>query len=471
MSSSKTISHIQDLKKAGVSQEDIRAPFLNRVHERNAALNALLDIHEKPLPQPEDYAISSPLNGVPAVLKDNLLLQDHKTTAGSKMLENYIASYDAHVTKKLRHAGVDIIGKGNLDEFAMGASGENSAFGPTRNPHDESRVAGGSSSGSAAAVASGMAVFALGSDTGGSIRCPASYCGIVGVKPTYGRVSRHGLVAMASSLDQIGPLANTVEDAAHVLHAIAGRDPMDATSADIPVPDYAAEMKKDIKGLRVAVPKEFFGPGLDPKTKPLIEAAIKKLESLGAIVSEVSLPMTDYAIATYYIIVPSEVSSNLARFDGIRYGMSQGREKDLQEVYTKTRELGFGEEVRRRIILGTFVLSAGYYDAYYLKAQKVRTLARESFDAIFKDHDIIVGPVTPSIAPKVGEIADPVSMYLADIFTVQANLAGTPALSMPCGTIDVEGKKMPVGFQIMANHFDESTMFRAAYALEQELKI
>jgi len=465
-----SIEQINKLRAEGKSDLEIREMHLKHIHESNPYLNAILDIFEAPIPETKDYIVESPLKGISCILKDNILVDGKHATAGSKILQNYVASYDATVTRKLRHAGVDIIGKANCDEFAMGASGENSAYGATGNPHDPTRVAGGSSSGSAVAVASGMSVISLGSDTGGSIRCPASYCGVVGVKPTYGRVSRHGLIAMASSLDQIGPFANNVEDSALALQCIAGHDPLDATSVDTPVPNYAQEMKGDIKGLRVAVPKEFFGDGLDVRTKPLIENAIKKLESLGAIINEVSLPMTEYAIATYYILVPSEISSNLARFDGIRYGLSESRDKDLLSVYKKSREVGFGDETRRRIILGTFILSAGYYDAYYLKAQKVRTLVKKSFDEIFANNDVIVGPVTPSIAPKIGEVSDPVSMYLADIFTVQANLAGTPALSMPCGTIEVDGKNMPVGFQIMANSFDESTMFRCAYNLEQSLK-
>lgn len=464
-----TIEQINKLRNEGKSDLDIRNLHLANI-ETAKNLNAILDVYESVLPQPHDYMTDSPLRRISAILKDNILVEGKRATAGSKILENYIASYDATVTSRLRHAGVDILGKANCDEFAMGASGENSAYGATGNPYDPTRVAGGSSSGSAVAVASGMSVISFGSDTGGSIRCPASYCGVVGVKPTYGRVSRHGLIAMASSLDQIGPFANCVEDAALALQCIAGHDPFDATSVDVPVPNYAKEMKSDIKGLRVAVPKEFFGPGLDPKTRPLIEGAIKKLESMGAIINEVSLPMTDYAIATYYILVPSEISSNLARFDGIRYGLSDKSGGDLASLYRKSREIGFGDETRRRIIMGTFILSAGYYDAYYLKAQKVRTLVKKSFDEIFANNDVIVGPVTPSIAPKIGEVSDPVSMYLADIFTVQANLAGIPAMSLPCGTIDVEGKNMPVGFQIMANSFDETTMFKVAYNLEKELK-
>jgi aspartyl-tRNA(Asn)/glutamyl-tRNA(Gln) amidotransferase subunit A len=368
-------------------------------------------------------------------------------------------------------AGSTFVGKTNLDEFAMGSSGENSAFGVTCNPHDHTRVAGGSSSGSVAAVASGSALYALGTDTGGSIRGPASYCGVVGVKPTYGRVSRSGAIAMASSLDQIGPITKNVTDAAIVLEAIAGHDPLDSTSSSLEVPHYVDHLSQPIKGMRIAVPKEFFGEGLDPRVAEHVKKAIQLYRDMGAIVEEVSLPMAEYALATYYIIVPAEVSSNLARYDGIRYGLSANtKDGDLLSVYTQSRAEGFGQEVRRRVMLGTYTLSAGYYDAYYLKAQKVRTLISNEFKDIFSQYDIIVAPTTPTIAPKIGEVSDPLAMYLADIYTVPANLSGIPAMSLPCGTIKVDDKEMPVGIQIMARHFDETSMLRAAYALEQALQ-
>ncbi len=460
------------LDQKELSSSELRSLFLEKITQDNPGLNAYLSVIDKDLPHVTEDAKNRILAGVPCAIKDNMLIKDHIATAGSKILESYIAAYDATAVHKLRHAGALFLGKTNLDEFAMGASGENSAFGATANPHDLTRVAGGSSSGSAAAVASGLAVYALGSDTGGSIRCPASYCGVVGLKPTYGRVSRHGLIAMASSLDQIGPLTKNVEDAAIVLNALAGHDALDATSSPKPVPDYTVVLGDSIKGLKIGVPREFFSKGLEPRSNTVIQNAIKKLESLGATIDEISLPHTEAALATYYIIVPSEVSSNLARFDGVRYGLSvQKPDGDLLDIYKDTRAEGFGDEVRRRIILGTYVLSAGYYDAYYLKAQKVRTLIKQDFDRLFETYDVIVGPTTPTVAPRIGAVTDPLEMYLADIYTVQANLAGLPALSMPCGFIEEDGKQLPVGFQIMGKHFDESRVLQVAYALEQSLSL
>ena len=349
----------------------------------------------------------------------------------------------------------------------MGATCENSAFGPTLNPHDRSRIAGGSSGGSAAAVAADLAVYALGSDTGGSIRNPAAFCGVVGLKPTYGLVSRYGLIAMASSLDQIGPITKTVEDAALVLNAIAGHDGLDSTSHKRELPDYTANLNKPIAGLRVAMPKEFFSEGLDGRVNDCVQKAIAKLEALGAHVDEVSLPMIEYAIATYYIIVPSEISANLARYDGIKYGLSERKKSgSLLEIYLLSRAKGLGPEVKRRIMLGTYALSSGYYDAYYLKAQKVRALIKQDFEKQFEKYDVIVGPTMPYAAPKLGELDDPLAAYLADIYTAPVNLAGLPAISVPCGFIDVDGKPLPVGFQIIGKHFDESKILQVARAVE-----
>ncbi len=428
--------------------------YLRTAYERNPQLNAYLDIFE------------NASEGQTCAIKDVIMVEGKKCTAGSRVLENYFASYDATVIKKLREHGVSILGKTNCDEFAMGTTGENSAFGPTLHPLDPTRVAGGSSSGSVAVVAGGMASFSIGTDTGGSVRLPASWCGVVGMKPTYGRVSRHGLIAMASSLDCPSPITKTVEDAANVLNMIAGHDPLDSTTSLNAVPDYTTLLGKDIKGLRVAVPKEFFGQGLDPQIDASIKTAIKQLEKLGARISEVSLPLTDYALATYYVIVPSEVSSNLARYDGVRYGFSADGET-LLDVYMKSRSEGFGQEVRRRIMIGTYALSAGHYDAYYKKAQQVRTLIRRDFDKIFQEHDLIVGPTSPVMAPKVGEFDNPLAFYLADVYTVQVNLAGLPAISVPCGFGELDGVKLPIGLQMIANHFEESKLLQVAHAFEQ----
>ncbi len=453
-----------------ITAEELRLHFLSEIKKENGDLNAYLSVFEEKPEKSLLYQADSLLQDIPGAIKDNILVKGAIATGGSKILENYVASYDATVIERLRLAGSYFLGKTNMDEFAMGSSGENSAYGPTKNPHDRSRVPGGSSSGSVAAVAGGLALYALGTDTGGSIREPAAYCGVVGLKPTYGRVSRHGAMAMASSLDQIGPITKTVEDSAIVLRAIAGQDPFDSTTSPHEVPDYTKVLGKSIEGLRIGVPKEFFGEGLDPRVGESVRNAIKVLQQLGAEIKEVSLPYTEYALATYYIIVPSEVSSNLARYDGIRYGLSvRDPQGDLLDTYLQSRAQGFGTEVRRRIMLGTYVLSAGYYDAYYLKAQKMRTLLKEDFDRVFKEVDVIVGPTTPHTAPKIGEVTDPLAMYLADIYTVPANLVGLPALSMPCGAVDIEGKKMPVGFQIMGKHFDEATILQVAHALEKKL--
>lgn len=404
------------------------------------------------------------LAGVPVGIKDVLITRGVRTTAGSKILGNYIPPYDCTAVARMEAAGAVVLGKLNCDEFAMGSSNENSAWRPVHNPRDLSRVPGGSSGGSAAAVAADMAVAALGSDTGGSIRQPASFCGVVGLMPTYGRVSRYGLIAFASSLDRIGPLTKTVKDAATVLRTIAGRDPMDATSADVPVPDYVAELDKPVRGLRLGVAKEYFGEGLDPEVRESVEAAVQKLAASGCEIVPVSLPHTEYAIPTYYILATAEASSNLARFDGVRYGYRARDARTLSEMYRRTRDQGFGTEVKRRIMLGTYALSAGYYDAYYLKAQKVRTLLARDFDEAFKNVDAIVTPTSPTAAFKLGEkVDDPLSMYLADIFTVTADLAGIPGISIPCGETR---ENLPIGLQILGKHFDETTILRVAHAYE-----
>ena len=406
-----------------------------------------------------------PLGGVPVGIKDVMVTRGVRSTAGSKILGNYIPPYDCTAVARMEAAGAIVLGKLNCDEFAMGSSNENSAFHPVRNPRDTSRVPGGSSGGSAAAVAAGMAVVALGSDTGGSIRQPASFCGVVGLMPTYGRVSRYGLIAFASSLDHIGPLARTVKDVAIVLRTIAGRDPMDSTSADVPVPNYVAELEKPIRGLKIGVAKEYFGEGLDSEVRNAVETAIEKLRSLGCEIVPVSLLHTEYAIPTYYIVATAEASSNLARFDGVRYGYRARNARALSDMYRRSRDDGFGAEVKRRIMLGTYALSAGYYDAYYLKAQKVRTLLTRDFDEAFKKVDAIVTPTSPTAAFKLGEkVNDPLAMYLADIYTVTADLAGIPGISIPCGETH---EKLPIGLQILGRHFDEATILRVAHAYEQ----
>ena len=465
-----TIKSVNDgLKKGEFSIEEIRKEYLKKIEKENPKLNAYLSVFDSKKLQTINYKLqTSLLAGIPCAIKDNILLAGEKCTAASKILENYIAPYDATVITKLKKAGAMFLGKTNLDEFAMGTTTENSAFGPTLNPHDHSRVAGGTSGGSAAAVAADLAVFALGSDTGGSIRCPASFCGVVGLKSTYGTVSRYGLIAMASSFDQIGPITKNVEDAAIVLNAIAGRDPLDSTSVPGDVPDYVAGLGKPIKDIKIALPKEFFGEGLDKQVNNCIQKAIAKLESLGAHVDEVSLPMIDYGLAAYYIAVPSEVSANLARYDGIKYGCSTyNKSKSLIDVYLDSRAEYLGEEVRRRIMLGTYALSAGYYDAYYKKAQKVRTLIINDFHKMFEKYDVIIGPTMAAPAPKLGELDSPLALYLVDIYTVSVNIAGLPAISIPCGFAQIDDKDLPVGLQIIGKHFDERKILQIAHAYEQ----
>jgi aspartyl-tRNA(Asn)/glutamyl-tRNA(Gln) amidotransferase subunit A len=406
----------------------------------------------------------NPLLGIPVAIKDNISTRGVRTTCASRILYNYVPPYDATVVARLKAAGAVLLGKTNMDEFAMGSSTEYSAFHPTHNPWDFSRVPGGSSGGSAAAVTAHMAIAALGSDTGGSIRQPAAYCGVVGLKPTYGRVSRYGLVAYASSLDQIGPLTKTVADCALMMNVIAGKDPLDATSVDVPVPDYRESLRPEVKGVRLGVPREFFAQGVQPEVAQRVQEAIKVLEEAGAIVEETSIPMVEYGLPTYYILAPAECSSNLARYDGVRYGLRVGEEQGHIGMMERTRAEGFGDEVIQRIIIGTYALSAGYYDAYYLKAQKARTLLRQEFDRVMAQFDALVCPTAPTPAFRIGElVSDPLAMKLMDVLTIPVNLTGLPALSLPCGF--VEG--LPVGLQIIGKPFDEGTVLRIGYAYEQ----
>ena len=405
-----------------------------------------------------------PLAGIPVAIKDNMCTTGVLTTCSSKILHNFKPPYDATVVERLAKAGAVMVGKTNLDEFAMGSSTENSAFFVTHNPWDLSKVPGGSSGGSAAATAADEAIVALGSDTGGSIRQPASFCGVVGLKPTYGRVSRYGLVAFASSLDQIGPLTKDVTDTAIVLQAVAGKDPMDSTSVDLAVPDFRACLRNDVRGLKIGVPKEFFAQGVRPEVCDAVMKAIELLKSLGAEYREISMPIMEYTLPTYYILAPAEASSNLARYDGVRYGLRSKHSTDVLTMFMKTRAEGFGAEVKQRIMIGTYALSAGYYDAYYLKAQKVRTLVRQAYDKAFEEFDVVISPTSPSVAFGIGEKADdPLEMKLADVCTIPVNMAGIPAISINCGFH--EG--LPIGMQIMAKPFDEETILRTAYTFEQ----
>lgn len=409
---------------------------------------------------------TAPLMAMPLAVKDNICTDQVRTSCSSRMLEQFVPPYDATVMTKLRANGALLLGKTNLDEFAMGSSTENSAFGPSRNPWNLAHVPGGSSGGSAAAVAADECAAALGSDTGGSIRQPAAFCGVVGLKPTYGRVSRYGLVAFASSLDQIGPITKCVTDAALMMNVLAGHDERDSTSANAAVPDYLRALrKKDVKKLRLGVPREYFAEGLDPEVEQAVRAAIGEWKTLGGEIKEISLPRTDAAVATYYLIATAEASSNLARYDGVKYGLRSKQAINLADMYLKTRQEGFGVEVKRRIMLGTYALSAGYYDAYYGKAQAVRTLIKQDFDAAFKEVDLIVTPVTPTPAFKLGEkLQDPLQMYLSDIYTISVNLAGLPAISVPCG---FSAAGLPIGVQLIGRAFEEETILRAAHAYEQ----
>jgi len=423
---------------------------------------------ESALAEAAQSDLSLPLGGIPIAIKDNINVLGQPCTCGSKFLKNYVSPYDATVIRKLRAAGAIPYGRMNMDEFAMGSATENSALQVTRNPRDLSRIPGGSSGGSAAAVADLTAIAALGSDTGGSIRQPASHCGVVGLKPSYGRVSRYGLVAFASSLDQIGPITQTVEDAALILQAIAGGDPLDTTCLDAPVPDFLAGLHDGVKGLKLGIPKEYFGHGIAPGVRKAVESAIESLAAQGAEIVEISLPHTEHAVATYYVLAPAEASSNLSRFDGIRYGHRASNPSDILDLYQKSREQGFGPEVKRRIILGTYVLSSGYYDAYYSRAQKVRILVQRDFENAFKQVDAILSPVSPSPARKIGTFSDdPLHEYLSDIFTIAANLAGIPGISVPCGTTDDDGgNQLPVGIQILAPRLGEAKLLQIAKAAE-----
>lgn len=460
----------EGLVKKEFSALELTKAFLDKIEDLDKKLSAFITVTQdlalsqaKKVDDLISQGVKIPvLSGIPLAVKDNMMIEGVRCTAASKILENYIAPYDATVIKKLKSQGAVFLGKTNLDEFAMGASTENSAFGSTKNPYDLSRVPGGSSGGSAAAVAAGLSVYALGSDTGGSIRQPASFCGIVGLKPTYGAVSRYGLMAMASSLDQIGPMTKNVADARIVFEAIAGKDQKDSTSVEYQIPNT----KYQIPGLRIGVPKEYFIGGMDKEVSESVKNAIKKLESAGAKIQDVSLPhSTDDALAAYYIIMPCEVSANLARYDGIKYGYSASGANDLMEVYLKSRRGGFGEEARRRIIIGTYALSSGYYEAYYLQAQKVRTKIIEDFNNVFKSVDAIVVPTAPTPAFKLGEKSkDPLSMYLADIFVTAVNLAGLPALSLPCGRT---ASGLPIGLQIIGKQFEENKILELGEFFEK----
>ena len=461
----------EKLAKKEITSVELTEDCLARIAETDKSINALLTICERgalEAAKQVDERIAKgekgELLGIPYVAKDNILTKGIKTTAASKILDNYIAPYDATIIKKLKEAGAVLLGKANLDEFAHGSSGENSAYGPTKNPWDLERVAGGSCSGSGVAVASNMCMFALGTDTGGSIRCPASFCGVIGLKPTYGRSSRFGLIAMTSSTDVPGPLTKTAEDAAIVLKAMAGHDKNDAATPEIKVDDYINKINQSIKGLKIGVPQEYFIKGMNKQVEQAVKDAIKKFEEMGAKIVEVSLPHTKYAVPVYYIITPSEISSNLARYDGIKYGLTENRAKNLMEVYLKSRGKGFGPEVKRRIMLGTYALSAGYYDAYYLQAQKVRTKISEELDQILSQVDVLATPTSPNVAFKIGtKSKDPLEMYLEDIFAVSASLAGLPAMSIPCGFAD----DLPVGMQLIGKRFDEATIFKVANNYQQ----
>jgi aspartyl-tRNA(Asn)/glutamyl-tRNA(Gln) amidotransferase subunit A len=462
----------EKLKKREISSVELTESIFRRISETEDKLHAYITLcrdaalreAKKADERLKSDGETSPLLGIPIALKDIFLTEGVLTTCASKILGNFMPPYDGTTVRKLREAGAVVTGKTNLDEFAMGSSTENSAFSATRNPWNLDRVPGGSSGGSAAAVSAGQCVAALGTDTGGSIRQPAACCGVVGLKPTYGRVSRYGIIAFASSLDQVGPLTKDVTDCALLLGAIAGYDPSDSTSVDVPVPPYARSLKQEIKGLRIGIPKEYFISGMQPEVETSVKQAIRLMEHNGLHIEEISLPHTEYAVAVYYLVATAEASSNLARYDGMKYGY-RAPGKDLAETYMKSREEGFGAEVKRRIMLGTYALSAGYYDAYYLKAQKVRNLIKKDFDNAFKQCDAVITPTAPTTAFRIGEkTQDPLQMYLSDIFTNSVNLAGLPGLSLPCG-FDSDG--LPIGLQIIGKHFDEATILRIAYAYEQ----
>ena len=467
------------IKRKELKPSELVEAVLKRIEETEEKLNAYITVTDEKarrkakLADEELTKLSEDevpeLFGIPLSIKDNINVENVRMTCASKILENFISPYDATVVKRLREKGAIFVGKNNLDEFAMGSSTETSYFGPTKNPWDLERVPGGSSGGSAAAVSARSALASLGSDTGGSIRQPAAFCGVVGLKPTYGRVSRYGLTAFASSLDQIGPITKTVEDAAYLLNIISGQDSKDATSAKIPVPNFLEALTGEVKGLKAGLPKEYFVEGVDPEVKERVLKVAELLEKSGVSVEEVSLPNTKYAVETYYIIAPAEASSNLGRYDGVRYTYRAKDYKDLIDMYCKTRAEGFGDEVKRRIMIGTYTLSAGYYDAYYLKAQKVRTLIYQGFQNAFEKVDFLITPVTPETAFKIGEKTDdPIKMYLSDIFTIAVNLAGLPGISVPCG---FDSKGLPVGVQFIGKAFDEETILKVADFVEKELKL
>jgi aspartyl-tRNA(Asn)/glutamyl-tRNA(Gln) amidotransferase subunit A len=465
-----TIADLQALlRRREVAPREVLEALRARIETVEPKIDAYLSIDFDFAMQEAEHAnVDLPLGGVPIAIKDIISVAGQPCTCASKILRNYRAPYDATVIRKLRAAGAIPFGKTNMDEFAMGSSTENSSVKPTRNPWDVSRVPGGSSGGSAAAVATDTAFGALGTDTGGSIRQPAALCGVVGLKPSYGRVSRFGLVAFASSLDQAGPLAKTVRDAALIMNAIAGHDRCDTTSLNEAVPDYTAALGRDLRGVRLGLPKEYMIEGIEPQVKSAIDSAIKQLEGLGADIVDVSLPHTDYGIAVYYFLATAEASANLARFDGVRYGHRADKPRDLLDHYGRTREEGFGQEVKRRIILGTYVLSSGYYDAYYLRAQKVRELIRKDFAEAFRKVDAIVSPTSPVPAFKLGErTADPLQMYLADIFTNTGNLAGICGISVPCGFAKIDNVELPIGLQLMGKALDEARILQIAHAYEQ----
>ncbi|MFH1269511.1 MAG: Asp-tRNA(Asn)/Glu-tRNA(Gln) amidotransferase subunit GatA [Candidatus Omnitrophota bacterium] len=458
---------IEKIDEGGIKPAEILDSLRQRIKDADSGVKAYVRLPDALNTQADIGNPRLPLKGIPVSIKDNICTQGYNTECCSKILEGFKPPYDATVIRKLKEAGATILPvKTNMDEFAFGSSTENSCYGPTHNPWDLEAVAGGSSGGSASAVASDEAVMALGSDTGGSIRQPASFCGVVGLKPTYGRVSRYGLIAFASSLDQIGPLTKDVRDSAILMNAISGYDPLDSTSVNADLPDYTGSLTPDIKGIKIGIPKEYFIEGMDKEVKVIVEEAINKLKSLGTEHKTVSLPYTQYAIPVYYIVATAEASSNLARFDGVQYGLrKEMHEGNLIDMYKRTRGEGFGQEAKRRIILGTFALSHGYYDAYYIRALKVRTLIKQDFDKVFSEFDCVVTPTSPTAAFKIAEkTKDPLQMYLSDIYTISANLAGIPAISIPCGFTK---KGLPVGLQILAKPFNEELLFRVAYAYEQ----
>ena len=469
----RTIHELHDmLRKGETTSEALTESVLARINAVDGKVKAYITVTAdaaRAQAREADKRIKAgektPLLGIPIAVKDNMCTEGVKTTCASKILGNFVPPYDATVVRKLKQAGYVLCGKPNMDEFAMGSSTENSGFFITKNPWDLERIPGGSSGGSAAAVAADECIGSLGSDTGGSIRQPAACCGVVGLKPTYGRVSRFGLVAFASSLDQIGPITKDVTDTALLMNVIGGHDPKDSTSANIAAPDFTKTLQRDVKGMKIGLPKEYFIEGMDREVEKAVKTAVKTLEGLGAKVVEVSLPHTGYAVATYYILATSEASSNLARYDGVKYGFRVEKAKDLLDMYVKTRDQGFGSEVKRRIMLGTYALSAGYYDAYYKKGQQARTLIKRDFDEAFKSVDVIATPTAPTAAFKVGEkSADPLQMYLSDIFTISVNLAGIPGISLPCG---FTSNNLPIGLQLLGRHFDEASILHAAYAYEQ----